>query len=86
MAATAASFSRIDLSWRDASPNETRFQIERSTGGQAFKVVANAPENAVSFTDTRLKARTLYTYRFRACNQVGCSPPSNQAGARTLAR
>jgi Fibronectin type III domain len=86
LVATAASSSRIDLSWRDTSPNETRFQIERSSGGQAFKVVANAAENAVFFTDSRLKARTLYTYRIRACNELGCSAPSNQTSARTLGR
>jgi hypothetical protein len=84
--ATGASHSRIDLSWTDASPNETRFEIDRSTGGRAFKHVATAPENAVFFTDTRLKARTTYSYRIRACNELGCSPPSNEATATTLGR
>jgi hypothetical protein len=86
LAATGASNSRIDLEWKDSSPTETRFEIERSTGGRAFKVVATAPENAVFFTDTRLKARTTYTYRIRACNELGCSPPSNEATATTLSR
>jgi hypothetical protein len=86
LAASPATTRSIDLSWTDASPNETRFQIERSTGGQAFKAIANAPENAVFFTDTRLKAGTTYTYRIRACNGLGCSAPSNQATGRTLAR
>jgi Fibronectin type III domain len=86
LTATGASNSRIDLAWNDSSPTETRFEIERATGGRAFKVVANAPENAVFFTDTRLKARTTYTYRVRACNELGCSPPSNEATATTLSR
>jgi Fibronectin type III domain len=81
-----ATRSRIDLSWTDANPNETRFEIERSSGGRAFKVVAIAPENAVFFTDTRLKAGTTYTYRLRACNQLGCSSPSNETSATTLSR
>jgi Fibronectin type III domain len=86
LTATGASNSRIDLAWNDSSPTETRFEIQRSTGGRAFKVVATAPENAVFFTDTRLKARTTYTYRIRACNELGCSPPSNEATATTLSR
>lgn len=84
---TATAGSRlIDLTWRDVSPNETRFQIERSTGAQGFKVVATAPENAVFFTDTRLKAGTTYRYRIRACNGLGCSAPSNEATATTRTR
>jgi hypothetical protein len=86
LTATGASNSRIDLAWKDSSPTETRFEIERATGGRAFKHVATAPENAVFFTDTRLKARTTYTYRIRACNELGCSPPSNEATATTLGR
>ena len=86
LAASGASRSRIDLSWSDSSPTETRFEIERSTGGRAFKQVATAPENAVFFTDTRVKAGTTYTYRVRACNELGCSPPSNEATATTLGR
>ncbi len=86
LTATAASRSRIDLRWTDASPNETRFEIERSTAGLAFKRVAIAPENSVFLTDTQLKAGTTYTYRVRACNDLGCSPPSNQASATTPSR
>lgn len=86
LTATGATRSRIDLSWTDASPNETRFDIERSSAGRAFKVVATAPENAVFFTDTRLKAGTTYNYRLRACNQLGCSSPSNETSATTLSR
>lgn len=86
LTATAASRSLIDLSWTDASPNETRFEIERSTRGHAFRRVATAPANAVFFTDTQLRAGTTYTYRIRACNELGCSPPSNEASATTLRR
>jgi hypothetical protein len=86
LTATAASRSGIDLSWTDASPNETRFEIERSTSGHAFKRVGTAPANFVFFTDTQLRAGTTYTYRIRACNELGCSPPSNEASATTLRR
>jgi Fibronectin type III domain len=81
--ATAVSRSRINLSWSDTSTNETRFEIERSTAGRTFQLVATVPANSVSFADTGLRARTTYTYRIRACNQLGCSTPSNQASATT---
>jgi fibronectin type 3 domain-containing protein len=84
--ATAVSHSRIDLSWSDTSTNETRFEIERSTAGRAFQRVATVAANSASFADAGLKARTTYTYRVRACNQLGCSAPSNEASATTLKR
>jgi predicted phage tail protein len=84
--ATAVSRSRIDLSWTDASTNETRFEIERSTAGRSFQLVATVAANSVFFADTGLRARTTYTYRIRACNQLGCSAPSNQASATTPKR
>ena len=84
--ATAVSRSRIDLSWSDASTNETRFELERSTAGGAFQLVAILAANTVTFTDAGLKARTTYAYRIRACNQLGCSAPSNGASATTPKR
>jgi fibronectin type 3 domain-containing protein len=84
--ATTVSRSRIDLTWTDSSTNETRFEIERSTAGRSFQLVASVAANSVSFVDTGLRARTTYTYRIRACNQLGCSAPSNQASATTPKR
>jgi hypothetical protein len=86
LTAVGASTTRIDLSWTDRSPNETRFEIDRAQSGRPFKHVATAPENAVFFTDTRLKANTTYTYQVRACNSLGCSVASNPATATTLSR
>jgi Fibronectin type III domain len=81
--ATAVSRSRIDLSLSDTSTNETRFEIERSTAGRTFQLVATVAANSVSFVDTGLRPRTTYSYRIRACNQLGCSAPSNEASATT---
>jgi hypothetical protein len=81
--ATAVSRSRILLSWSDTSTNETRFEIERSTAGGSFQLVATVAANTTSFTDAGLRGRTTYSYRIRACNQLGCSAPSNEASATT---
>ena len=86
LSATAVSKAAIALAWSDASGNETHFVIERANGSKPFKVVGQVGANVVSFTDTGLKARTTYVYRVRACNGLGCSLPSNQASATTLAR
>jgi Fibronectin type III domain len=84
--ATALSRTRIDLSWTDTSTNEARFELERSTSGQPFQLVASLPANSVFFADGGLRGRTTYTYRVRACNVFGCSAFSNHASATTPKR
>ena len=87
LSATALSRSSIRLAWTDGSQNETRYVIERSLGaGRPFKAVAQVGANVVTFTDSGLKPRTTYVYRVLACNDLGCSVPSNQASATTLSR
>jgi hypothetical protein len=72
--------------WRDNAVNETRFEIERSTGGGPFQRAGTAQANSQSFTDSGLKRATTYVYRVRACNSGSCSPPSNTASATTGGR
>jgi hypothetical protein len=88
--ATALSGSKIALTWRDNSVNETRFEIERSTGGGPFQRAGTAQASSQSvtqsFTDTGLKRSTTYVYRVRACNSSACSPFSNTASATTAGR
>lgn len=81
--AVALSRSRILLEWRDNSVNETRFEIQRSTGG-AFAVAGRANADAQRFVDSGLRRSTTYAYRVRACNGDLCSPFSNTASATTL--
>jgi hypothetical protein len=84
--AVAFSSSRILLEWRDNSVNETRFEIERATGGGPFEPAGVAKASAQRFTDSGLRRSTNYTYRVRACNGSLCSPFSNLASATTLKR
>ena len=86
LTATAVSRFRIDLRWSDTSANETRFEIQRSTSGGVFQPVATVPANTASFADTRLRSKTTYGYRVRACNSIGCSGFSNVASATTPRR
>jgi len=66
--AVAASSSRIDLSWRDNSANETGFEVRRSTTGPggSFPVIATTGANATAYADTGLTPGTPYCYRVRA--------------------
>jgi len=71
---TASSSTRVNLTWTDASNNETGFQIERSTtSGSGFLLVSTTAANAVSFSNSALTANTTYYYRMRAINAVGNS-------------
>jgi hypothetical protein len=84
--ATALTGTKILLEWLDNSVNETKFEIERSTGGGPFQRAGTAHADAQRFTDSGLKRSTTYTYRVRACNSEFCSPASNTATATTLRR
>ncbi|HYO11048.1 MAG TPA: fibronectin type III domain-containing protein [Tepidisphaeraceae bacterium] len=85
LGATAAGHARVDLSWGDASGNETGFRIERSTGGGAFVEVATVAAGVTAYADTAVTPSTAYAYRVRAYNDGGNSGYSNTASATTAA-
>ncbi|MEW5907720.1 MAG: fibronectin type III domain-containing protein [Patescibacteria group bacterium] len=78
--ASDASCEEIRLSWTDNSNNETEFRIERKTGAGAFGQIATVGANVTNYTDSTVVVANNYTYRMRACNGMGCSGYSNQAG------
>jgi serine protease len=78
LGATPVSPSGINLSWTDASSNETGFAVHRRTRNPdltwgPWQAITTRPANATSFANTGLAASTTYQYRLRACNAVGCS-------------
>ena len=86
LSATAVSSSRINLSWKDNSLNETGFRIERKTGaGGTYTQVASVGKDVTRYTDTGLALSTSYYYRVRAYSDAtGNSAYSNEADATTL--
>jgi hypothetical protein len=78
-----ASSSRIDLTWRDNSSDETGFKIERSTNGTSFTQIATVGADVTTYSNTGLSSGTRYYYRVRAYNAGGNSAYSNTANART---
>ena len=77
VSAAPLSGSAVQVQWRDASSDETSFQLSRemtSTTGVpgAWVNVATLSANQVRFDDTGL-APGVYRYGVRACNLSGCS-------------
>ncbi|MBN1674577.1 MAG: lamin tail domain-containing protein [Kiritimatiellae bacterium] len=86
LTATAASTTRIELTWIDSSGNEQGFRIERSPNGSSGWVeIAAVAADVTSLTDNGLPPATPFYYRARAYNAAGTSPYSNIAGATTPA-
>ena len=76
LTADVAKHDEVNLSWKDNSNNETGFQIERSSNGTAFDVLATAPANTTKYKD-RKGAREAHYYRVAARNNLGLSQYSN---------
>jgi hypothetical protein len=66
--AVAESESRIDISWQDNSPNESGFEVHRSTAGAsgAFTLLGSTGAGGTSHSDAGLTASTQYCYKVRA--------------------
>jgi hypothetical protein len=87
LAALAISSTQIDISWTDASNNETGFSIEfsniLSTENQ-FIEVARVDANVTNYQHTGLAPFQTYLYRIRALNDKGTSPYTPIIQATTL--
>lgn len=85
LVATAVSSTRVDLSWTDASSNETEFHVERRIGSSGpFSPHAIVSANVTTYSDTtNVLPDTTYNYQVKARNAVGDSGYSNIAQATT---
>jgi hypothetical protein len=87
--AVAVSESRIDVTWRDNSSNETGLELHRSTTGTSgvFTLLASTAAGVTSHRDDRLTAARQYCYKVlafkRADGKTGYSGFSNSACATT---
>ena len=87
LTATTVSNSRIDLTWKDNSENETGFSVQRRPDGSSDWIEAGTTAaNATTFADAGLKPSTTYHYRVQAFNSAGASDYSNETVATTLSQ
>ncbi|MYC82097.1 MAG: hypothetical protein F4X19_08405, partial [Acidobacteria bacterium] len=87
LTATTVSNSRIDLTWKDNSENETGFSLQRRPDGSSDWIEAGTTAaNATTFADAGLKPSTTYHYRVQAFNSAGASDYSNETVATTLSQ
>ena len=85
LSATAASSSRVDLSWTDNSVAESGYRIEQKTGsGGTYAEIAVVDADVATYGNTGLSASTAYYYRVRAYNGSDNSDYSNEGHATTL--
>jgi len=71
LTATAASPTQINLSWTDASSDETGFKIFRN--GTELTPSPKVGAGIATFSDTGLTCNTAYTYTVKATNANGDS-------------
>ena len=73
LTSSAASSSRVDLSWVAATDDVgvTGYRLERCVGASCADFVQIATPTVTSFSDTGLKASTSYSYRVRAVDAAG---------------
>ena len=78
LTAALARKDQVTLNWKDNANNETGFQVERSTNGTVFTVVATtaANTNTTKYRD-RVRRGEIHYYRVAAKNNVGLSGYSN---------
>lgn len=84
LAGLATAGSEILLNWEDNAPNESGFEIERSTNGVDFVKIATGPANRITYAAGNLLVNTSYQFRVRAINTYGSSAYSNTIVISTL--
>ncbi len=72
----------VTLKWKDNADNETAFQVERSTNGTVFAVIATTAANTTNYKDKKARDGQTYYYRVAAKNNVGLSSYSNVVNTR----
>jgi titin len=64
---------QVNLTWTDASSDETGFVIQRSTDDVTFSDLATVGADLTSYVDTAVVAGNTYTYQVAAVNAGGSS-------------
>lgn len=79
LTATLVDGPRVQLSWTDASDDESGFRIERQAGDGAFTIFATVAGGVTTTADGTVAAGGTYRYRIVAFNDMGDTSPSATA-------
>jgi len=71
LTAAAVSSFQINLSWSDNSNNEDGFEIERSSNGIDYLLLATIYSDTAPYSDATVSPFITYYYRVRAFNTIG---------------
>ncbi len=85
LAASAVSASQINVTWTNASDNESGFEVESSTDNATYTRLTSTTANVTSYSHLGLNASTTYFYRVRAVNAAGVSSYAGVISATTPA-
>ncbi|MEQ1758998.1 MAG: fibronectin type III domain-containing protein, partial [Vicinamibacterales bacterium] len=83
LAATAAVYNQVQLTWTDVATTEAAYHVERQTGAGPWVEIAVLAADSFSYTDGTTSQLTSYNYRVRTANAGGFSAYSNVAGVST---
>ncbi|MCK5127899.1 MAG: fibronectin type III domain-containing protein [candidate division Zixibacteria bacterium] len=79
---TAYSNTEIELVWKDNSPDEDSFRIERKEDGGGYAEIATIGANMDFYRDSGLDNTKTYTYRVKARRNGDVSAWSNEASVQ----
>lgn len=83
LTAKAATFTKVELTWRDESNIESGYYIERSNSISPYLIIDSIAPNSTSYTDNSVLQGNYYYYRVRAKGTNGVSAYSNIANCMT---
>jgi N-acetylneuraminic acid mutarotase len=84
LVATAITSQEIVVAWTDNSTNELGFQLEQSSDGISFTVIADTAANIYNYAALNLNPGVEYYFRVCAFNAAGNSAYSNTNSDTTL--
>ena len=82
VSAVAVAATTVDVSWGDVT-GESGYVLQRSADGVSWTDVTSVGASVTGASDTGAAPRTTYSYRVRATNVHGTSPPSQPVTVTT---
>jgi titin len=87
LSASAATPTRVDLSWNNISNYSQGIKVLRKEGAHgSYQTIATLPPQTESYADTEVSSNQSYSYKVVAYNAYGDSSPTNEVTIKTPIR